>query len=213
MKKLIVILLAGTILLTASACSNAETPSLSEKGLELTMQMDRLAENETYRNLFSNVSETLETMKAIGGQDYSKPRKTFEITGLDSAMMQLLARGKPLELSAEIETVLKTRFGSSAASQLNTKNGSSTFAALSALSAGDSFLAGEVKEQKSYLYLYEGTYSSMVTFVPYQDGVVNASASFVMREELSALQTADDVRAFFADTMQLEGLTITLVNL
>ena len=218
MKKLGVMLLAVIILVSTTSCSNDKTLNQSnsitlyKKGLEMTMQMDLLAENKDFTNLFVVSDRISKKAIDIGKHDYSKPKAVYEIVGLDDSALQSLLDEGGIKLDSKIQDIIKGRFGLAVASQINALNGTDFLATTSILTVGDSFLYKGLDEQKIYLYLYDGKYNSLVTFIPLEDNIVVTSANFVMHESFSGFSTAEDVTSFFAEGMGFKGITVSPVN-
>ncbi|WP_206459284.1 hypothetical protein [Anaerovorax sp. IOR16] len=218
MKKIGVMLLATMILVSATACSNNDTQNQSnsitlyKKGVEMTMQMDLLAESKDFTDLFTVSDEISKNAIDIGDQDYSKPKAVYEIVGLEDSALQSLLRESGIKVDSEIQDIIKGRFGIAVASQINAQNGAEFLATTSILTVEDSFLYNELDEQKTYLYLYDGKYNSMVTFIPFEDNIVATSANIVMEESFTGFATADDVTSFFEETMGFKGLTVSPVK-
>lgn len=218
MIKINVMLLVTAAVLSTTACStvnkqNGEnTTSLYKKGVEMTKQMDLQAENTEYIKLFTSSDTMIKTVTDIGNQDYQKPKAVYEIIGLEDSVIELLFKQADVSLDKEIQEIIKGKFGRSITSQINAQNGAEFLAATSMLTGENSFLYNGLDKQKTYLYLYEGKYSSMVTFVPFEDNIVTASANIVMQKSFAEVETAGDVASFFKEAIGLSDLTISIVN-
>ena len=93
-------------------------------------------------------------------------------------------------------------------SLINAQSGSTTLAATSLFVTEDVFLHNNLKESTIYLYIYEGDCSSMVLFQPHKDHIVQAYACFVIHPLLKTIHSVDDVKRFFKETIQLEGIMV-----
>lgn len=215
MRKTVVILISAFTLLSIMACSgkevqnNIKSVSLYKKGLNMTIKMDMLAEYEDYSKLFTSGQDIGKLVSDIGSRDYSKPKAVYEITGLEETGFQLLLSEIDIIVDEKVQEHVKEKFGAAVASQINGMNGAEAIAAASILTVEDSFIYRGLDRQKTYLYLYGGEYGSVVTFFPYEDNVVGASASIVMQESLEKIETVDDVGSFFKDTIGFSGLIVT----
>lgn len=178
----------------------ADSLTLQEKGLELTRQMHRLANNEAYIKYCSHSDEINKLAAHIGRTDYSVPKKIFAISHLKSI--------QNFETDSTIRTLLADKMVRTIPSLINAQSGSTTLAATSLFVTEDVFLHNSLKESTIYLYIYEGDCSSMVLFQPHKDHIVQAYACFVIHSLLKTIQSADDVKRFFKETIQLEGIMV-----
>lgn len=174
--------------------------SLQEKGLELIRQMHRLANNEAYIKYCSHSDEINKQAAHIARTDYSVPRKIFAISHLKSI--------QDFEADSTIRTLLADKMVRTIPSLINAQSGSTTLAATSLFVTEDVFLHNYLKESTIYLYIYEGDCSSMVLFQPHKDHIVQAYACFVIHPLLKTIHSADDVKRFFKETIQLEGIMV-----
>lgn len=178
----------------------ADHLTLQEKGLELTRQMHRLANNEAYIKYCSHSDEINKLAAHIARTDYSMPRKIFAIRHLNSI--------QDFETDSTIRALLADKMVRTIPSLINAQSGSTTLAATSLFVTEDVFLHNSLKESTIYLYIYEGDCSSMVLFQPHKDHIVQAYASFVIHPLLKTIHSADDVKRFFKETIQLEGIMV-----
>ena len=215
MKRMILLLSLGCILTLSCAKRNttiiggsdqptaifvADHLTLQEKGQELTHQMHRLANNETYTKYCSHSDEINKLAAHIARTDYSVPRKIFAIRHLNSI--------QDFETDSTIRALLADKMVRTIPSLINAQSGSTTLAATSLFVTEDVFLHNSLKESTIYLYIYEGDCSSMVLFQPHKDHIVQAYASFVIHPLLKTIHSANDVKRFFKETIQLEGIMV-----
>lgn len=215
MKRMILFLGLGCLLTLSCAKRNttiiggADQPTaifvtdhltLQEKGLELIRQMHRLANNEAYIKYCSHSDEINKQAAHIARTDYSVPRKIFAISHLKSI--------QDFEADSTIRTLLADKMVRTIPSLINAQSGSTTLAATSLFVTEDVFLHNYLKESTIYLYIYEGDCSSMVLFQPHKDHIVQAYACFVIHPLLKTIHSADDVKRFFKETIQLEGIMV-----
>lgn len=215
MKRMIFLLSLGCLLTLSCAKRNttiiggadqstaifvADHLTLQEKGLELTRQMHRLANNEAYIKYCSHSDEINKLAAHIAPTDYSVPRKIFAISHLKSI--------QDFEADSTIRTLLADKMVRTIPSLINAQSGSTTLAATSLFVTEDVFLHNYLKESTIYLYIYEGDCSSMVLFQPHKDHIVQAYACFVIHPLLKTIHSADDVKRFFKETIQLEGIMV-----
>lgn len=215
MKRMILFLGLGCLLTLSCAKRNttiiggADQPTaifvtdhltLQEKGLELTRQMHRLANNEAYIKYCSHSDEINKQAAHIARTNYSMPRKIFAISHLKSI--------QDFEADSTIRTLLADKMVRTIPSLINAQSGSTTLTTTSLFVTEDVFLHNYLKESTIYLYIYEGDCSSMVLFQPHKDHIVQAYASFVIHPLLKTIHSADDVKRFFKETIQLEGIMV-----
>lgn len=215
MKRMILFLGLGCLLTLSCAKRNttiiggADQPTaifvtdhltLQEKGLELIRQMHRLANNEAYIKYCSHSDEINKQAAHIARTDYSVPRKIFAISHLKSI--------QDFEADSTIRTLLADKMVRTIPSLINAQSGSTTLAATTLFVTEDVFLHNYLKESTIYLYIYEGDCSSMVLFQPHKDHIVQAYACFVIHPLLKTIHSADDVKRFFKETIQLEGIMV-----
>lgn len=178
----------------------ADSLTLQEKGLELTGQMHCLANNEAYIKYCSHSDEINKLATHIARSDYSVPKKIFAISHLKSI--------QNFETDSTIRTLLADKMVRTIPSLINAQSGSTTLAATTLFVTEDVFLHNSLKESTIYLYVYEGDCSSMVLLQPHKDHIVQAHACFVIHSLLKTIQSADDVKRFFKETIQLEGIMV-----
>ncbi len=218
MKRLTTIILAVALLLSTTACTakekndEAKVKSLYTKGLEMTQEIDKLAENAEYAKLFSFDGEINKVMQDIGANDYKTPTAVLAIEGFGEAMMKYMQSSLEVKLSKEVEDIVLDRLAASFGARINAASGTQVIAATSIATSGDVFLFDSLKAQQVYLYLYGNKYASLVTFTPNKDNIVTASSTFVIHDDFSAIKTPEQVKSFLADSMQIQEMTVSLVN-
>jgi len=217
--KIITVTILIVLSLFAIGCSDSikkekKVQSLYEKGLEITAQLDRLAESEEYIKMFSLDPEIRVIAKEIGSIDYSTPKAVYEISGIDTAYMKLLSSQADIKLSQEIKDIVKNKFVASIAlaSMLSSQNGTNYLAVTTIITINDSFIYSGLKKQKTYLFLYEGDYASIITFMPVQNDIVISYASIGIVTRFTKIKTVDNVATFLKNTIQLTNLEISLVT-
>ncbi len=212
MKKMMITTAIVIASLLTTSCSSKNSVSLYQKGLELTNKMDTLAESEDYITLISMSTEMKELIKEIGDSDYSNPKTVYEIDGIDTAFMELLTQQTEVTLNKEIENIAKIRFSTAIASQINAQKGSMYLATSSCITLSDNFILKGLEQQKTYLFIYEDGYNSIVTFIPYAENIVGATANIVINESLSQVESTEEVIDFFENVMWLTNLSVTKIS-
>lgn len=182
----------------------ADSLSLAERGLALTRQMHHLASDEAYIKYCSHSEEINKRAADIARTDFSIPQKIFAISHLDS-IQNLVPSGIPRAL-------VTNRLLRSIPSRINAQSGSAVLATSSLLTTEDVFLYRGLTESTLYLYIYEGDCCSMVLFQPHQNHIVQANACLVIHPLLKTIRSADDVKRFFKESIQLESIIVKEVT-
>lgn len=209
MKKIITTITVIFLLYSLSACStkSANNLSLTDKGLSLIGEVDRLAECEEYISFYSASDEIAGVIKDIAENDYTEPKAVFIIPHLDEIVLNSMF--SEIKLPAEVKVMVKSRFALALPSQINAMNGTITVAATSILNHSDSFIYEGLKATTTYLYTYDAANSFMVTFIPSDENIVNAYVTVIFNEELSKCSTTDEVIKFFKETLNIEKVSVS----
>jgi len=215
--KIIIITILTTLSLFTIAYSSSKrngdtVQSLYEKGLQMTEQLDMLAESEDYIKMFSYSPEVSVLAKKIGDIDYNTPKAVYKISGIDTAYMKLLLSHGTINLSQEIKDIVKDKFAVGIASIISSQNGAIFLATTAIITVSDSFIYSGIDEQETYLFLYGGEYASVITFTPFQENIVISSGSIVINESFAKIKTVKDVSMFFKNAIRLTELKISRVT-
>jgi hypothetical protein len=207
MKKAIKVLGILFLLTSLTACSKSgkESP-LYKKGVEMTKQLNNVAKDEDYKQIFSMSPEINKIADNIRDEDFTNPKAVYEITGLDSISLESL---KP---STAADKVIENTLASGIVYHLNSASGSEALVISSFINVIDILEYKGMDQTKAYLYLYSGDYNSLVVFSPYADYVVNAYAGVIINPDLSANSTEDDVKGLIEDSLGDSSLTVKLVK-
>ena len=173
--------------------------SLKEHGVQLTLQMSQLANNQEYLNLCSNSKDVNKVVSDISQCKFNIPEKVFCISHLQSS----------LKMSAKSCPEIFEKLIRSIPSQLNALSGSALLAATSLLVSEDAFIYEmSLKEPVIYLYHYKGDWQSMVIFRPIHDGIVLANSYFVHHSMLNEIKNSSDVKSFFSDVLRMDKVYV-----
>lgn len=194
--------------------TSASADVLYEKGVELTVEMDMLAENEDYLHmLISSDQEMTELARQIAASDYHRPRMVFEVSGMEEAAASFLAQNGA-SFPEEIEKIATDRAITSIPAIIIARDGVTSMAVSSLINTGDCFLYGGMDGSRLYLFLYDGDYGSLVLFMPNDEGIVMANANILISEELRNLQSGEDVKEFISDAVYFAPLlSVTQVQM
>lgn len=209
MKKIITTITVIFLLFSLSACGtkSANNLSLTDKGLSLIGEVDRLAECEEYISLYSASDEIAGVIKGIAENEYTEPKAVFVIPNLDEIVLQSMFY--EIKLPAEVEVMVKSRFALAIPTQINAMNGTINVAATSILNHSGSFIYEGLKDTTTYLYTYDAANSFMVTFTPNDENIVNANVTVIVNEELAKCSTADEVMKFLKESLNFEKVSVS----
>ena len=173
--------------------------SLKEHGIQLTLKMSQLSNNQEYLNLCSNSKEVNKIIADISQCKYDIPEKVFCVSHLQSS----------LKISDNSDSIIIERMVRSIPVQLSALNGSASLAATSLLVYEDAFFYEmNLKEPVLYLYLYERGWQSMVIFRPMRDGIVLVNSYFVYHRILNDIENSDDVKSFFSEVLKINKVYV-----
>lgn len=180
MKKYMMAILAVSVLATGcGANTNVSMVSLYDKGIKMAQMMDKMAEDDTYFTLFSANDGLKQIAQEMGKQDYTTPKKVYAITGAGDIVLKMA----DLPKDETLQRVIEQKTSSAWTTQVNAIQGSEFLATTSILMYDESFVYDGLKVPTTYLYMYDGTYSISITYIPYEQNVVKATASFVKADE------------------------------
>lgn len=172
---------------------------LKEHGIQLTLQMSQLANNQEYLNLCSNSKEVNKIVADISQCKYDIPEKVFCVSHLQSS----------LNMSDNLNPVIIERLVRAIPSQLNALSGSASLAASSLLVSEDAFFYEmSLKEPVIYLYHYKEDWQSMVIFLPIRDDIILANSYFVHHSMLNDIKNSSDVKSFFREVLKMDKVCV-----
>lgn len=192
-----------------------DTVTLYQKGLEIVEKMDLTAECKEYISLVSSSPEFDDLINKIAEKDYTKPDVVYQITIPEDAIKEVLSlvSEKDLQISEKIWPIIYRRFVSSVPTVLNAAEGSSTLAVTSILTTDMDFLYQDLTEYTIYLYLYQNAYSAAVVFSPMEDGIVRATGSFVINDQLLWNLTEQEIVELLEGTGFFVGCEIRKIEI
>ncbi len=206
MKKLVYLALSMLLLCGCTACNRKNTMSkdkeefLLTESIYLTKGMDELADSEEYRSLMASTDNINQVITQIGSQNYQSPLVVYLLEFPDDILKQMSATlGIESDvLSGVSDNVLEKinyRLNASTFTAiLNSSGGSENLVASSMLTWGKSYQQPKDWSKNTVvLLLYDGNYSSMVSFMQSGEGVISASANFVKNNDiLEKLKSSKD---------------------
>jgi hypothetical protein len=217
MKKIILMVLAILSFALIGACqggrSEAEVDTkLYDKGLELVQKMDEMAESEAYVSSMSGAAELREITESFGSGDYREPEAAYKIVIPSSAVKTALTLYSELQLPNSLMPEMEKKFIAGIPGRINALQGASTIAAMSVLTAGDSFVCKELKDKLLLLYLFEDGSAAAVTFMPGSGGAVGASCAFLVSEALHIGISEEELGTWLEEAVQLVGCPISKIG-
>lgn len=213
-KKKIVLTIITVMAVGLTACGGSKTDlnqtSLLDKGLSLINKVDVLAESEEYVSLFVASDEVANVVFDIGTKDYKDPKAVFVLNNLTEILFDSLVGGA--SLTDEVKDIVQVKFSNFLPSQLNSVNDIKTIAATSIITHSESFVNSTLKTPTTYLYVYDNEYSFLVTFVPNDENIINATVNVIVNEELGKSTTVDEVADFLKRAVGVEEVSVSLVQ-
>ena len=198
MKKYILAVLAISMLLTGCGANvNVNIVSLYDKGLEMAQVIDKMAEDDTYFTLFSENENLKEIVQKIASQDYTTPKQVYAVTGAGDIVLKVVQ----LPEDETLQHVIEQKTSSVWTTQINGIQGAEFLAATSILMYDESFLYEGLKVPTTYLYTYDGEYSVAITYIPYENGVVKATAS-ILKVDDGLLDMLKQISSVTIETVQ-----------
>ncbi|MFI3225873.1 MAG: hypothetical protein R3Y09_00575 [Clostridia bacterium] len=211
MKKTIIVILAMSfLLLTACSTETTNTPTLESKGLELIAVVDTLAESEEYITLLSASPDLTDIIADIASGDYTTPKSVFIMEDLNEIILDSMVLLTGQTISDELYDLIKGNFANVIPSQINAMGGAYNLAATSLLAYADSFIYEGLTSTTTYLYTFDSNYCFMVSFVPNDENIVNASVTIVINEDLASADTTEQVEEFLISALSIEEVSVSM---
>jgi hypothetical protein len=213
-------LLFALVLLSSTACSKIEAKSVDKEhfflkeAIHLTDEMDDLAESKEYLTLMTSSQSMIQIAEEIGAQNYETPSKIYLLELPKDILNQLSeANGldkKSLEGMSDsvLEKVRSKVNGNIFALMINSSSSSENLALTSMLTWGKSYQQPKGWSNNTIaLLLYDGDYSSMVSFVQSGDEIISASSSFIKNNDLiEELKTTKEEAKLFEQIFGIKGI-------
>ena len=176
--------------LSESVVSESEDSVLYTKGLELISAIDEIAESEEYREVFSASNEVDTVSSKMGNGDYSAPKAVYKISEIELTQnisdMSSLSENLQKNIQNKIYVALPT--------MLNASVGTNEIAASSIVTDSKYFICNKLSDSCLYLYVYDGDYSSMVSFIPHDENIVSAGGCFITNKALEDTSSAETIK-------------------
>ncbi len=215
MKKYFTIVTVTVMLIVSGACfAKGKDPDalLYTKGLELIHRMDLIAESKEYTNLFSNSIELKAIVEKIGKVDYSDPKAVYKVTIPKGVATSVFVRDDITKIPEELKVEIEKRLVATISPQINALRGSMVLAAASIVASSDGFIHKKLSDNTLYIYIYEGEYSAIVSFIPGNENIVWAHASFVINDSLNQVSSASQMSEWLKENVSLVDCEIEILN-
>ena len=198
-RKWMMIVTVLTVLGLTACGSNKEEVSLYEQGLEVVSLMEEMANSESYIQLFTGNTEINEIIQNIAEGDYSQPAAVYEVI-IPEDNYQIVFESAEVQttMSEELERTMQKKVNAALVTQINALGSSMNLAASTVCTAGKSFIDQGFEQDMIYIYTYENTAPVAITFLQEEDGIVSATGSFLINEELQEL-TEETIALLFED--------------
>lgn len=151
-----------------------------QKGVQLTQQMDRLAENEEYISLMSASTEIAQVAQSLGAQDYSRPTGALFIPLTQQDVADFLKTYGGITLPEDILTLRMPQLLANIPNTWVSKQGVANLATTSLLCVRQWYTAPKGWSDHALLLLtYEGDTDALISFVSNGEGVLEVATTFV----------------------------------
>lgn len=193
-------------------CGCSKTADLYQLGLQMTTQMEELIKSDFYAEEMVGSSDSLDSArKSFIANDYDSPVKVYSINVPDSKTIFETFSGTDEDIWNELSDTLKEQILNKVTAQtmfmsINSKSDpdARTYAIVSAYTVTKRFENYSLKEDITYLYMFETGKPITVTFNA-GDNEIQAIANFLLLPQTSTLS---DIREIFSTF----GCTVNVVN-
>lgn len=195
MKKWMEIGLVLIMLLGLSACGREA--SLYEHGLDVVQLLSEMVQSEECIRVYTADEDVSSVVHKLGAQEHGAPKAVYAIS-LSEEVLATVAELETMDVSEELQAVLKRRVIGSLVPQINAAAGVDALAATSICTVGKTFVCEACETDTIYVYTYENAAPAAVTFVACEDGTVSANGTFIVNENFPC-STTEDVKVYFSD--------------
>ena len=172
-----------------------------------------MAESDEYVSLVNPTMEISDIIKDIGDNNYSKPKSVYKVTVPKEAVSFIFMDEERFnKLPEEMKKELEKRSIKSIPTRINAQQGSTSFAATSLFTLEDSFI-DDIENNTLFVYLFEDEYLAMVTFIPGNENIVGASASFVISDSLSQINSDSELATWVAEKLYLKDCEVEEIKI
>ena len=201
MRKIIIQAISILMVLLVFTFTGCQKVDLYQAGLEMTVLMGEMVENDDYANLLiGNYSEV--DIGKVRAKDYDTPVKVYNISQstFEKTIEELSKNGSTFKETYEklpdsLKEQLKQRINFSSVINLNNQSSSN----FEQIVLANNFVAqrskkGTIKQETAYLYIFETGKPIIVLFTPITNEEYRMVGMFFMVEEC---ETLSEVRTLF----------------
>ncbi|MDE7373659.1 MAG: hypothetical protein K2N18_06315, partial [Clostridia bacterium] len=169
---------------------------LNRRGLQMTVQLEERIKSDTYSKYCGGDFHESER-RAFFANDYDTPTRVYQITVPDAqtilSKMSDYDENEWNELPNSIKEQLLNKVSiQTIVNQINFQNGSDMLWVTSVYIATKQFNNYSLKNDVTYLYVFETGKPIIVTFAPYNGGI-KATAQFLVTEKVNSLSSLREV--------------------
>ena len=200
------------ILTLLSGCTDTP-PTLLERGEALIGQLTQLqTAQDSISALYGENYVESAAFSAFASSKYDSPQAVYEIRFTDGVYSVLGVSEEELQgMPPVLRDQLHSAKASTVISNIVSKQSPEEIALLSLLRASTCFTDTSVTESFLHLYVYEAGTPIVISFQPQNDGIVQASASPLLLNELDT-STAEGIAEFFKGALGKSDLcTVTKI--
>lgn len=207
MKKLIVLLLALSLLVGCSQNSRTKEVSLNAYLLQNTEtaaeELRSYISNESIISFYTPSDETHKNIRDIEANLQGEPNSAVILTFAPGAIDQILdLSGEETVLTEQEEAFLSTRFLRAVPSMINGQTGAEMLAASSIMATEKSSMShSQLEKDTAIIFLYEDNYGVSAVFIPSEDGTVLISVSCLRFPEGADIKEPEQLITMMEEVM------------
>ena len=173
--------------------SSCNIMSLEKRGIKVIGTMVDIAENYESMGFPASLSEYSDVIKAA---DYSTPDKIYEVAFSTSFLDEYVK-----DFPDELKQYYSDRVSLITVQAVINSCGPEAIAFSSATMSSYVCVDKTLKENTTYIYVFEGGYPVVVDFTKGEDGAITVSGRFI---PITNIKDADDIREFFTQDDMIE---------
>ena len=184
-----------------------------DEAVKLTKEAGELAKSDEYIALYTGDDEVSAEIKSVADIDFENPAEIQYIHfDIDKAVefVEKLYKESGEQQEIDFRKVIElNRFNiQQFASMINARYGAKTLAATTVLAKSRGYIKPKDFEKNFAVYLkYDGSFSSVVSFSDYGDGVISANMTFVKNGE----ETIDALLTEIIENLGEESVSVETV--
>lgn len=180
MKKIFTLILAFMILATTLISCAPKGRSVEDCCADVVSLMKEMVDSEEYLKMYNVITEYDDTITQLKSGNYASPDAIYE---LDVSESELLSDEIDAEkLSDELNRYVHSASYVSLASRVNQTAGVDSLSVSSVFTAQKTCVCESVKENTSFLYVYEDGCAILLTVQPGESGSVRICGQFIIHD-------------------------------